>query len=708
MAIADSYDVDDAVGTVLGVHPGILAAVAAVGERLHALVRRRLDDGGPAADPFRGMHIEASDAQRLIARPPLAPANEPAGPSFVLPSAALASPLGAAVRGLELAPFEALVVVLCLLPELDARYGTLIGFLHDDVTRKHPSVELALALYGPDPPSLAGLHVFLPEAPLRAWDLVRLSGDDALIRQTLALDRAFLWYLLGARALDAGVEGIARVSREEHGAETAPPGLMGLLGGAASGTALLLYGEDTNACVGAAAEAGRAFGRPLLLIDGAKIAALDAEQGAATLRRCLREAVLRDLLPCVTGAATLLREHTPSAQGCRGAIAASPIPALLVSESAASELAYAGSGIVPVHVPPPRADARLGVWSAAARAHGITIDEATLLALAETTSGLSASAVEDVVALATAGAAADGARATGQHVQRAARGTLRARVKTLNLLAPRYGWDDIILPPDRLQLLRHLCSRVRYRAQVRETWGVGGATLPGVTALFAGQPGTGKSMAAEIVANDLGLDLYKIDLAQIVSKYIGETEKNLSRLFDEAEASGVVLVFDEADALFGKRSDVKDSHDRYANLEISYLLQRMERYRGLAVLTTNLRANLDEAFTRRIGVSIDFPLPGAADRLRMWRRALDKAPCAPDLELGALAQGLELAGGAILNVAVAAAHLAAEEGAAIDHERLLRAVRWELQKMGRLMDGATLDALMPVTSGAGRNGKLVR
>jgi len=127
-------------------------------------------------------------------------------------------------------------------------------------------------------------------------------------------------------------------------------------------------------------------------------------------------------------------------------------------------------------------------------------------------------------------------------------------------------------------------------------------------------------------------------------------------LFDEAEASGVVLVFDEADALFGKRSDVKDSHDRYANLEISYLLQRMERYRGLAVLTTNLRANLDEAFTRRIGVSIDFPLPGAADRLRMWRRALDKAPCAPDLELGTLAEGLELAGGAILNVAVAAAH----------------------------------------------------
>jgi len=597
MAIAtDSYDVDSVADFTKGVHPGILAAVAAVGERLHALVRQRLDDSGPAADPFRGMHIEAGDAERLIARPPLAPTSAPAGPSFVLPTAALESPLGAAVRGLELDPFEALVVVLCLLPEIDARYGTLIGFLHDDVTRKHPSVELALALYGPDPPSLAGLHVFMPEAPLRTWDLVRLSGDDALIRQTLALDRAFLWYLLGARALDASVEGIARVSREEHGAETAPPGLMGLLRGAASGTALLLYGEDTNACVGAAAEAGRAFGRPLLLIDGAKIAALDAEQGAATLRRCLREAVLRDLLPCVTGAATLLREHTPSAQGCRGAIAASPIPALLVSESAASELAYSGSGIVPVHVPPPRADARLGV---------------------------------------------------------------------------------------------------RYRSQVRETWGVGGATLPGTTALFAGQPGTGKSMAAEIVANDLGLDLYKIDLAQVVSKYIGETEKNLSRLFDEAEASGVVLVFDEADALFGKRSDVKDSHDRYANLEISYLLQRMERYRGLAVLTTNLRANLDEAFTRRIGVSIDFPLPGASDRLRMWRRALDKAPCAPDLALDELAAGLELAGGAILNVAVAAAHLAAEEGAAINHERLLRAVRWELQKMGRLMDTATLDALMP-------------
>jgi SpoVK/Ycf46/Vps4 family AAA+-type ATPase len=226
--------------------------------------------------------------------------------------------------------------------------------------------------------------------------------------------------------------------------------------------------------------------------------------------------------------------------------------------------------------------------------------------------------------------------------------------------------------------------------------------MPGVTALFAGQPGTGKSMAAEVIANDLGLDVCKIDLAQVISKYIGETEKNLAKIFDESERCGVVLVFDEADALFGKRSDVKDSHDRYANVETSYLLQRMERYRGLAILTTNLRANLDEAFIRRIGVSIDFPLPGAADRLRLWQRALAEAPCEPDLVLAEVSERLELAGGSIVSAALAAAYLAAEAGCPVSSELLIRAVRWEQQKAGRLMGSDSLDALLPSSDRVGR------
>ncbi|MDB5074289.1 MAG: ATPase, partial [Chloroflexi bacterium] len=203
-------------------------------------------------------------------------------------------------------------------------------------------------------------------------------------------------------------------------------------------------------------------------------------------------------------------------------------------------------------------------------------------------------------------------------------------------------------------------------------------------------------------ASDLGLDVCKIELAQVVSKYIGETEKNLAKIFDEAEQCGVVLVFDEADALFAKRSDVGDSHDRYANIETSYLLQRMERYRGLAILTTNLRANLDEAFTRRISVSIDFPMPAVADRLRLWQRALAGAPCEPGLNLSEFAERLELAGGSIVNAALASAYIAAEAKTAITNDGLLRAVRWELQKAGRLMGTDALEALLPSTTGSSR------
>ncbi len=259
-------------------------------------------------------------------------------------------------------------------------------------------------------------------------------------------------------------------------------------------------------------------------------------------------------------------------------------------------------------------------------------------------------------------------------------------------------------PPTHLTLLRHLCNRVRYRSRVREEWDLGHGTLPGVVALFAGEPGTGKSLAAEVVAHDLGLALFKVDLAQTVSKYIGETEKNLGRLFDAADRLGVALVFDEADALFGKRSAVKDSHDRYANLETSYLLQRLERYRGLAILTTNLRANLDEAFTRRIAVSVDFPLPAREDRLRLWEGALAQAPRDPALNLRLVAERAELAGGSILSAALAAAHFAAEEGGAIDADRLLRALKWETQKNGRLFDPVLLSALQPPAAPAAPTG----
>jgi SpoVK/Ycf46/Vps4 family AAA+-type ATPase len=231
-------------------------------------------------------------------------------------------------------------------------------------------------------------------------------------------------------------------------------------------------------------------------------------------------------------------------------------------------------------------------------------------------------------------------------------------------------------------------ATVRGRPLVLDEWGVGQklASSAGVTVLFAGVPGTGKTMAAEIFASELGLDLYKIDLSTVVSKYIGETEKNLEKIFNEAASSNAILFFDEADAIFGKRSEVKDAHDRYANIEISYLLQRMEMYDGVTILATNLRANLDEAFTRRLQFAVDFPFPEKEDRLRIWQTLFPPdVPHDPDLDFGLLAHRFKLAGGNIRNIIVSAAYLAAADGRNVTMGHLLHGTRRELQKMGRLI-----------------------
>jgi SpoVK/Ycf46/Vps4 family AAA+-type ATPase len=260
-------------------------------------------------------------------------------------------------------------------------------------------------------------------------------------------------------------------------------------------------------------------------------------------------------------------------------------------------------------------------------------------------------------------------------------------------LTLRYTWQDIVLPTDQIAILHEIVSTVRERTLVLETWGVGQklAASKGVTILFAGPSGTGKTMAAEIIARELGLDLYKIDLSTVVSKYIGETEKNLERIFNEASSSNAILFFDEADAIFGKRSEVKDAHDRYANIETSYLLQRMEAYDGVTMLATNLRANLDEAFTRRLQFAVDFPFPEKVDRLRIWQTLFPVGvPVVPDIDFELLAGRFKLAGGNIRNIIVAAAYLAAADGKKVTMAHLLHGTRRELQKMGRLIGDETL------------------
>jgi SpoVK/Ycf46/Vps4 family AAA+-type ATPase len=258
-------------------------------------------------------------------------------------------------------------------------------------------------------------------------------------------------------------------------------------------------------------------------------------------------------------------------------------------------------------------------------------------------------------------------------------------------IEPAAGWEDLVLPAPQRQILRDVAAHLRQRVRVYESWGFAtkGARGLGISALFAGASGTGKTMAAEVLSDELRLDLYRIDLSQVVSKYIGETEKNLRRVFDAAEEGGAILLFDEADALFGKRSEVKDSHDRYANIEVSYLLQRMESYRGLAILTTNMKNALDTAFLRRIRFIVQFPFPDATQRAEIWRRIFPPETPTEGLDTDKLAR-LNVAGGNIRNIALNAAFLAADAGEPVGMAHLLRAARSEYGKLEKPLTGAEI------------------
>jgi SpoVK/Ycf46/Vps4 family AAA+-type ATPase len=272
------------------------------------------------------------------------------------------------------------------------------------------------------------------------------------------------------------------------------------------------------------------------------------------------------------------------------------------------------------------------------------------------------------------------------------RGQARPRLDDLaQRITSTAAWDDLVLPPRQLDTLREIAVHVRRRATVQEVWGFSAKSArgQGISALFAGTSGTGKTMAAEVLSGELQLDLYRIDLSAVVSKYIGETEKNLRRVFDAAESGSAILLFDEADALFGKRSEVKDSHDRYANIEVSYLLQRMEAYRGLAILTTNLKSALDSAFMRRIRFAVDFPFPDTAQRTEIWRRVFPAATPTRELDVTRLAR-LNVAGGNIHNIALHAAYRAADSGEPVRMEHLLWAARAEYAKLEKPLSEAEI------------------
>jgi SpoVK/Ycf46/Vps4 family AAA+-type ATPase len=297
------------------------------------------------------------------------------------------------------------------------------------------------------------------------------------------------------------------------------------------------------------------------------------------------------------------------------------------------------------------------------------------------------SEMQQVIQVARPLAELKGAPLTFDDLKNACRLRSRSSFGSLaRLISPQRSWDALVLPEDALLQLQEICAHVRHRVRVFHDWGFDGRLSlgKGLYTLFLGPSGTGKTLAAEIVANELGLDVLKVDLATVVSKYIGETEKNLQRVFEGAERTDAILFFDEADALFGKRSEIKDAHDRYANIEIDFLLQRLEEFEGVAILATNFAQNIDDAFRRRIHLTVEFPFPGESSRLAIWKNHFPaETPVASDVDFAFLSKSLPITGGNIRNIVLNAAFLAAENGGTVGMRHLLHASRREYEKIGK-------------------------
>lgn len=606
------------------------------------------------------------------------------------------------VEGFELkTDFERDALLICLAPELDLRYEKLYGYLLDDLTRKRPTVNMILDLLcKPGPERLHALSYFAVDKPLRKYRLIEAVSEPGihqppLLNQAFAPGAGLVAALLGRVQLHPEIQAVATITADPKPDRALLTAEMenAVTQLDTSNAIAVFFGRDPLPQQAAAQLLAATQQRPLLTLD---LAAVTKGGGvpAGAIRLALRDARLAGAVAQINGWDQLLEEGVPPV-ALLTAIDEHPGPLLLTGERR-----WQPRGVV---------RKRRFVWfTFETPDHGQrrqllthflqAANQSTAAATAETLAltaladqfVLTSAQIRDVVQSAVEQAVQAGRPLQSQDLFAAARVHSNPNLDLLaRKLLARYDWVDLVLPELQRQNLQELIKKIEKRRLVLDEWGVGKRLVPsmGISALFAGEPGTGKTMAAEVVAHQLQMDIYKIDLSSMVSKFIGETEKNLERVFREAENSNAILFFDEADAIFGKRSEVKDAHDRYANIEVSYLLQRMEAYDGVTILATNLRANLDAAFTRRFASIIDFPFPEAVERQAIWQKlfAITDIPRAP-LDLERMARAFKLAGGNISNIIVDAAYRAATNGQVVTMPYLLESTRRELQKIGRLAD----------------------
>ncbi|MBW3606295.1 MAG: ATP-binding protein [Actinobacteria bacterium] len=619
--------------------------------RREALVCR-VGHGIPVRD-FAGMYVDDADAERILRQLPGLDGPPPDGVEQVVaaatgqvedararlhPVAASTSRFGAIAGSARLGRADVETLALVTAVERDPRRQRLVAYLQDSIALPRVTVDLLRRLL---PPSRPGALAVGPGSALRRSCLIDVAEEGPWAVWTVAPSPRLSWALVGDDAPDPALPPGTMVAHAGGGAVRVDPILLFVHGA----------DEQTRRDVALSRLAARTA------IIGPEPTAPEA------LDALVREAV-------VTGAAVVLEVAGELSPRTRARIAVTPHLAWAVLSAAP----------LPLETMPDR------VWNEHA-APSVFVDSARWEQAIGQPDGHGHRLTPTQLALvARATPALDGDPLTA--VRRLAAGQLdRLAVH----IRPRRDWDDLVLPADQHAALRELAARYRQRDRVYRRWGFRALPSAGLVAVFAGPSGTGKTLAAEVIAGELGLDVYKIDLSAIVSKYIGETEKNLERVFSAAACANVVLFFDEADALFGKRSDVGDAHDRYANIEVSYLLQRLETYDGLVVLATNLQRNMDAAFLRRIHVAVEFGLPDEQARRAIW--ALSFPPDAPvdDIDVGFLARQFKLSGGSIRNAALAAAFLAASTDQPVGMAHVMHALKREFQKLGRLRTEAEFD-----------------
>jgi AAA+ superfamily predicted ATPase len=603
---------------------------------------------------------------------------------------------------LGLSSFERNVLLLCAGMELDANFPALCAAAQGDPQRAYPTFSLALSTFSPPQ-----WNALTPAAPLRRWQLIEVGTGSALTLSPLRIDERILHYLIGLQYLDERlggfVEPLSKAGQLVPSHQKIADQLAAIwsqVWGRKGLSIVQLCGIEIASKRAIAAAACDRVGFRLHIVQGTTIP-LSVTDRYQLIRLWEREYILRPSVLLVD-CDEVDSNDTARENAIQELIEGISSPLIITSRDRRRTKLRP---LITFDIHQPTISEQSILWhnalgTATSMLNGqvetivsnFSLSAATIQAVCTEAlghyNGKPGVGASHDSPLQEAEVSTDGSIAT--LLWDACRSQCRPRMNELaQHIEASATWDDLVLPERERLVLRDISAHLRQRATVYESWGFagkGGRGL-GISALFAGASGTGKTMAAEVIARELRLDLYRIDLSSVVSKYIGETEKNLRRVFDVAEAGGVILLFDEADALFGKRSEVKDSHDRYANMEVSYLLQRMEAYRGLAILTTNLKDAIDTAFLRRIRFIVKFPFPDAAQRAEIWQRIFPSKTPTADLDVKKLAK-LNVAGGNIRNIALNAAFFAADAGEPVGMKHLLQAAQSEYMKLERPLTDA--------------------